>query len=217
MGAGRLLHSDSICEGALFCSGKPAPAAAKAVIAMNKDLELVSADDDKGLLTVRNKQTGEVITVSADDANKGKISFKQNGKDLGSLELHTDNPSLDVKTSQGSATIGPGIAAAPPSWIPTYPGAVLGWDYAVRDQNNVPKSGSFHFLTTDDPDKIVVFYSDGLKRSGLTVTSAGTQASGSKTGVLNAIEEKGNRTLYLGVTPQTGSGNMVSIIFSTGG
>jgi len=196
---------------------KPALAGAKAVVAMDPDLELVSSDDDKGVLTIRDKKTGEVITISADDVNKGKLSFKQNGKELGTFEVHSDSPSVEVKTGNGSATLGPGGSYAPPEWIPVYPGAALGWDYSVRDKSNVPRNGSFHFITNDDPDKIVNFYSDALKRSGLTVTTTGIQAGGGKTGVLNAIEEKGNRTLYLGVTPQTGSSNMVSIVFNSGG
>src|SRR5260370_17990520 len=88
---------------------KPALAAAKAVIAMNPDLEIVSSDDDKGILTVRNKKTGEVITVRADQASKGKLNFKQNGKDLGSFEVHTDNPSIEATTNDGTATLRPWI------------------------------------------------------------------------------------------------------------
>jgi hypothetical protein len=193
---------------------KPALAAAKAVVALNKDLELVSSDDEKGTLTIRNKQTGEVITITADDANKGKISFKQNGKDVGSIEVNTDKSSIDVKTNQGSTTLGPGIKDAPPAWIPIYPGSVLGWDYATRDTNNVPKSGSFHFLTNDDPGKVVDFYADGLKRAGLTVTNTAIQAGTGKTGVLSAFQDSTARQIYIGVTPQSGS-NMVSVVFST--
>jgi len=193
---------------------KPALAAAKAIVALNPDLELVSSDDEKGTLTIRDKQTGEVITVTADDANKGKLSFKQNGKDVGSLQVHTDNPSIDVKTNQGSATLGPGVKDAPPDWIPVYPGTTLGWDYAVRGTDNVPKSGSFHFLTSDDPDKVVSFYADAMKRGGLTVTNTAIQAGSGKTGVLNAFQDSTGRQIYLSVTPQAGS-NMGSIIFST--
>ena len=193
---------------------KPALAAAKAIVALNPDLELVSSDDEKGTLTIRDKQTGEVITVTADDANKGKLSFKQNGKDVGSLQVHTDNPSIDVKTNQGSATLGPGVKDAPPDWIPAYPGSTLGWDYAVRGTDNVPKSGSFHFLTSDDPDKVVSFYADAMKRGGLTVANTAIQAGSGKTGVLSAFQDSTGRQIYLGVTPQSGT-NMVSIIFST--
>jgi hypothetical protein len=192
---------------------KPALAAAKAVIAMNKDLELVSSDDDKGLLTVRNKQTGEVITISADDANKGKLSFKQNGKDLGSLEVHTDNPSIEVKGEKGSAQIGPGITEAPPEWIPIYPGAVLSWDYTVHDKKAGTSHGSFHFLTSDAPEKVVEFYADAMKRSGLTITTNGVVTTESKTGFLNAAQDARGRQFNLGVTPQTGSASMVSIVF----
>jgi len=195
---------------------RPALAAAKAVIAMNKDLELVSSDDEKGMLTVRDKQTGEVITISADDANKGKLSFKQNGKDLGSFQVNSDNPSVEVKGEKGSAVVGAGIKDTPPSWIPVYPGAVLGWDYAMRDKDNVPQNGSFHFLSNDDPDKIVNFYKDGLKRAGLTVTGTGIELGGGKTGVLNAYQDSPSRQIYLGVTPQPGAGNMVSVVFNSG-
>jgi len=211
---------------------RPALAAAKAVIALNPDLELVSSDDQKGTLTVRDKKTGEVITVSADDAKKGKLSFKQNGKDLGSLEVHTDNPSVEVKGDKGSMAIGAGIKDAPPSWIPVYPGTVLGWDYAVRDKNDVPQNGSFHFLTNDEPDRIVSFYKDGLKRAGLTVTGAEIQAKSSipggipggipgsspngKVGLLNAYSDQPPRQMYLGVTAQPGGGNMVSVVFNSG-
>ena len=192
---------------------KPALAAAKAVIAMNSDLELVSSDDEKGTLTVRDKKTGEVITVTADDANKGKLSFKQNGKDVGTLEVHTDNPSLEVKTSQGSAQLGPGITDSPPSWIPVYPGAVISWDYSVHDKNKGATHGSFHFLTSDEPEKVVNFYADAMRRSGLTVNTNGVVTTGTKTGFLNAAEDKSERQFNLGVTPQTGSTSMVSIVF----
>src|SRR5262245_32481558 len=212
---------------------RPALAAAKAVIAMNKDLELVSSDDEKGMLTVRDKQTGEVITISADDANKGKLSFKQSGKDLGSLQVNTDNPSIEVKSDKGSAALGPGVKDTPPEWIPVYPGTELGWDYAVRDKNNVPQNGSFHFLTRDDPNKILNFYSDGLRRAGLTVTGTEIPTGGGsipggvpggipgsstvgKIGVLNAYQDSPPRQIYLSVTPQSGAGNMVSIVFNSG-
>src|SRR4029453_8943126 len=52
----------------------PEMAAAKLVVKMTPDLELVSADDAAGTLTVKNTKTGEVVTVSVADAKEGKFS-----------------------------------------------------------------------------------------------------------------------------------------------
>src|SRR5215467_2111425 len=45
---------------------RPALAAAKALTAFNPDVDVVSTDDEKGTITIRNKKTGETITISAD-------------------------------------------------------------------------------------------------------------------------------------------------------
>src|SRR5262245_44092740 len=52
----------------------PAKAAAELAIKMNPDVELVSSDDEK--MTVRDKKTGEEVTVNFADAKEGKFSFK---------------------------------------------------------------------------------------------------------------------------------------------
>lgn len=50
-------------------------ATAKLIIQANPDLDLVSSDEAAGTMTVRNKRTNEVITVSIEDVKNGKIRF----------------------------------------------------------------------------------------------------------------------------------------------
>ena len=67
---------------------KPALAAAKLMVATNPDVELVSVDEEKGLITVKDKKTGKTVTVNLDEVNSGKITFKGEGKDDILGELH---------------------------------------------------------------------------------------------------------------------------------
>jgi Domain of unknown function (DUF4878) len=50
-------------------------ATAKLIIQASPDLELVSTNEAAGTVTVRNKRTNEVITVSIEDVKNGKFRF----------------------------------------------------------------------------------------------------------------------------------------------
>jgi len=59
----------------------PALAIAKMAVAANPNLETVSADEGRQEITIRDKQTGKVTTMSFEDAKKGKFVFKEDGKE----------------------------------------------------------------------------------------------------------------------------------------
>ena len=50
----------------------PAKATAMMVVKFDKDLEIVSADDEKQTVTIKVKSTGETMTLSAEDFENGK-------------------------------------------------------------------------------------------------------------------------------------------------
>src|SRR5271157_677458 len=54
----------------------PAMAIAKLAVAANPDVEIVLEDDDRGIITIRNKKTGEELTMNAEDIKAGKLKFK---------------------------------------------------------------------------------------------------------------------------------------------
>jgi hypothetical protein len=102
----------------------PALAAAKLMVAANPDVEMVTADEGKQEMTVRDKKTGKVYTMSFEDAKSGKFTMKEDGK----------------------ATLTVGGKAKVPSWVPDYPGSDpqgafsaqgedrCGWDIHFQDQ-----------------------------------------------------------------------------------
>lgn len=54
---------------------RPVYTAAKALVMLNPDIELVNADEDSQKITIREKATGKTMTVSLEDLKEGRISF----------------------------------------------------------------------------------------------------------------------------------------------
>lgn len=54
---------------------KPIYTAAKALVMLHPDIELVNADEDSERITIREKSTGKTVTLSLEDLKEGKISF----------------------------------------------------------------------------------------------------------------------------------------------
>lgn len=184
----------------------PAVAVARMMVAMNPDIELVSVDEEKELITVKDKTTGKTVTVTLNQAKNGKITFKGDGKDEEvTLEAkgEGENGSLEVKTKDGSAKFGAGSDAKLPNWFPSYPGADIQGAFSAQGKDG--EGGSFGFSTTDSIEKVVKFYEDNLKQAGLKITTNSVQQNGvvsmgSLTGedeskkhsaFINAISDKG--------------------------
>jgi len=120
----------------------PAQAAARMMVAANPDLEFVSSDEGRQEITVRNKKTGKLVTMSFDDARNGKLT---------------------VTTEDGTLRIG-GDAKVP-TWVPDYPGSQP--RRAFSSQGKGEESGSFTFQTKDDSDRVLRFYTDQFRVTGL--------------------------------------------------
>ena len=185
---------------------RPALAVAKMMVAANPDVELVSVDDEKGLITVKDKKTGKSVTVNLEDAQKGRITFKGGDKDEEiTIEAkgEGDSGSLEVKSKEGIAKFSAGSEAKLPAWFPTYPGAVI--QVTVSAESKDGEGGTFGFSTVDSIEKVVKFYEDNLKQAGLNVTTNTVQQNGTitmgslvgedegkrRTTLVNAISDKG--------------------------
>ncbi|RPH54695.1 hypothetical protein EHM82_06480, partial [bacterium] len=53
----------------------PVMTAAEWAVRANPDVELVESDPEAGTLTIREKATGKVTTISAEDAKEGKFTI----------------------------------------------------------------------------------------------------------------------------------------------
>ncbi len=101
----------------------PGLAVAKMMVSANPDLEMVSVDENRGIIRVREKKTGKTMTVNLEAAKEGKIEFQdENGE---KIELQAtgggDSGSLTVKTQKGTMQLGTGLKL--PDWLPSYAGA----------------------------------------------------------------------------------------------
>jgi hypothetical protein len=193
----------------------PEFAIAKMIVSANPDVELVSADEEKGLLTIKDKKTGEVMTINLDDVQNGKLTFKKDGKDAVTLEAKADESkgSLEVKSADGTAKFGSGAVDKLPDWLPAYPDIKTEGSYSAQTRDG--ESGGFHFLTRDTPNKVIGFYQDGLERAGLTVTTNIVQQSGKATGGMAAGEDSTKkRTAYINAVVGD-DGTRVNVAFAT--
>ena len=164
------------------------------IAAMNPDIEVVDRDAGNGKVTVRNKQTGETVTVDLDDIRQGKISFSSDDGDEATMSLDQATGKLEIQ-GQGDdgATMSFGGDTQLPSWIPTYPGATSEGVYNAETAE--ASSGTFSMTTTDSVDRVFTYLKGQLEGGGYSVTEtrfSGPQGDG---GMLNGESGDGNRTL----------------------
>ena len=55
----------------------PGLAATKMITAMNPDVQVLKTDEDKGLITLRDKKTGKVYTMDFEAVKEGRIKFQE--------------------------------------------------------------------------------------------------------------------------------------------
>jgi hypothetical protein len=191
----------------------PGLATAKLLVATNPDLELVSTDDRRGIVTIRQKSSGKIMTMNFDDMKRGKFTFKEDGKDAVTLEAHGsgDTGSFQMKSGSESLTMGASRATFP-AWIPAYPNSKPMSTFSMNGKEGT--SASFQFQTQDAPKDVVAFYESGLKQTGFRITATTTSESAASSGGLVSGDDSANKRAVL-VTVGTGNqGTTVSVTYS---
>lgn len=157
----------------------PAKAAAEMAVRMNPELELVSSDDDAGTMTVRNKETGEEITLDFSDIADGSFSFR------------TEEGEMSVSAESGGITaVGPGGQVTTfgstgdidlPAWVERYPGAETA-ESGFASSSTDEVSGMFTVVTDDAVDAVTAWYRERLEGLGYEVqvtTASGPEGASS--------------------------------------
>jgi len=145
----------------------PTLAAAKLAVQMNPELDLVSTDDAHSTITFKNKRTGEVMTINAEDAKNGHFEFK--GKDgTAVLDASAKDGTFKVTNEKGEvASWGAGTAKNLPGWVPNYPGGAV---QGTFDSTNAEgRSAAFSVTTKDAANKVMDYYETQLKAGGFKV------------------------------------------------
>lgn len=169
----------------------PAVAITKMLATVNPDVSVLSVDEGKGVVTVRDKKTGKTLTVNLEDIKHGQIKFQEEGKEAITLEAR--------------------VNVQAPDWIPSYPGSKAQGTFSMKKGEE--EGGTYQFTTTDSVKDAMSFYEQSLPSAGFKITSRTTQdAGGSSGGMLAAEDADKKRSLV--VTLGTADGNTtVNVLF----
>ena len=172
----------------------PAMTVAKFVVAANPDVEMVSVDEGKGVIVVKDKKTGKQLTVNLEDARNGRIVFQEEGKESVTIEAkggEEGSGTVELKSEKGSVSFGSNPNAVMPGWLPAYPGATPQGNYSMKSGEG--ETGSFHFTTDDSIEKVMAFFEAQLKAEGFVVNTTSWKQSGAVAGGMVTGEEKSSK------------------------
>src|ERR1017187_9557976 len=145
----------------------------KIITASNPDAEVVATDPSSQTMRIRDRKTGEEVTLSFDDIKKGKLTFSAKGK-------NGEVANMEIGGGEGKL----------PSWVPTYPGAKAQGNMTARGEgaDGAGEGGVVTFTTPDPPSKVMAFYEAKIKDMGMTINLTGTSDAG---GLVAGVDEGG--------------------------
>jgi len=185
----------------------PELAAVKMITAANPDLELVSSDEANGKVTIKNKKTGEVVTLNMADIKNGQISF-DSAQGHSSLNFDQNAGKLEVKGANGQ-TASFGASAQLPSWVPAYPGAAAEGVYAAED--NAQRGGTFGLTTGDSVTQVFDYYKAQLNGAGFKVTESKYSGTGGDGGMVVGESNDGKRTVTFTIGAESGKTRVAGV------
>lgn len=148
----------------------PEQFAAELVVKANPDLELVRSVPGDKTVTIRQKSTGEEITLSFADLAAGKFSVKQKGK-----EIAVDSQSADgngvITVTEGDKTTQIATTTAgsrPPAWVPVSPSLKFAEGGYQVTENGVA-SGVASATSLESVETLRIFYKESLEKNGFAV------------------------------------------------
>ena len=151
----------------------------KIIEASNPDAEVVSTDPGSQTMRIRDRKTGEEVTLSFDDIKKGRLRFSAKGK-------NGEMANMEIGGGEGKM----------PSWVPVYPGARAQGNMTARGESDggMGEGGVVTFTTPDAAAKVTAFYEAKIKDLGMTIDLSGVSDAG---GMVTGEDEGGKRTLHV--------------------
>lgn len=209
-----LLAGIVVIAGGLYLAKKvadnPALVAATAIAATNPDVEVVSSDSGRGTVTFREKSSGKTVTLDLDQIKQGKLSFSEDGKEV---TVEAGEGGVRIKGSDGQTMEFGATLNKLPDWLPGYPGATVQGTMVTK--GGAEEGATAGFTTKDPADRVLKFYEENLKSSGMKITHQTThQEEGKLSGVLSAESQDGKRQVMVSASSE-GSDTNVGLTFSS--
>jgi hypothetical protein len=142
-------------------ANSPTRAAAKIIEIADKNIEIVSVDEEKKQITFKDKRTGRVETVTLDELQRRANQDQQAGRGGG-----------DEAGGGGSETANADL----PDWVPMYPGAEV--TQTSSSEIGGARTTAITFKTGDSVEDVVGFYEQALRKAKFNVTKNATQTNG---------------------------------------
>jgi hypothetical protein len=155
----------------------PGLAVSKMIATANPDAEVVRTDENAGTITIRDRKTGKVVTMTFDEVKNGRFKMSAQGE---------DGKNATVEIGGGTGKL--------PTWVPNYPGSTSQSTFSVRGnaEDGSGEGGNFTFTTKDPASKTLSFYQDKAKELGMKTNVTSTTDQGS---MIIASDEDNKRTL----------------------
>ncbi|MCX7895000.1 MAG: hypothetical protein N2447_03455 [Thermoanaerobaculum sp.] len=189
----------------------PAVAAAKVVAAANPDVEVVKADEEAGTITLRNKKTGEVLTMDAKDVEQGRITFSNEKGEKITVEGKGEGEKGTFRISSKGEELVFSSEVNLPAWVPIPAGVQLEGGASTRSEEG--EGGAVGFHTAMSPKEVLTFYEGSLKAAGFTPVVSKFEQNGQLVGGLVHGKHADGRNIVATVTQEKGR-TQVALTFS---
>lgn len=192
---------------------KPVFTAAKALIMLNPDIELVEADENSQRITIREKATGKTMSVSLEDLKEGKISFTDEKGEQYSVQTDGEGGGVRVQGPDGQQvfSVQPGGNIEFPEWAPVPAGTYSSSAKTATGEGTI-------WVVTVDTATTVPQLVEQLERDatshGFRVTGKSVTTTGDGSALMfSAVSADNKRTITAMGGSKTGA-SQVEFIFS---
>ena len=124
-------------------------------------------------MRIRDRKTGEEVTLSFDDIKKGRLRFSARDK-------NGQMANMEIGGGEGKL----------PSWVPVYPGAKAQGNMTANGQgaDGNGEGGMVSFTTPDSPSRVKAFYQEKCNEMGMSLDMS--QLGGAAGMIIGASEDK---------------------------
>src|SRR5512139_2564359 len=83
-------------------SGPPGEAIARLLSRNNAEIEVISVDEDRGVIRIRDKKSGKVLTIDLENAEEGKIVLMEGANQKLEIRTQVPDPAAGTQPADGS-------------------------------------------------------------------------------------------------------------------
>lgn len=176
-------------------SKSPQEAIVKMMLERNPEVEVLEVDQDNNRIKIRNKKTGEIITIDYSQAKKGIIQWKEKGK-KGSVEIKGEEKEgkIEISSEEGKTTITYGGDENLPDWLPEFKSFKILNQVTSKSGNK--SSGTIELESLKDIDETAKEIENLFKEKGFNLNQILTQKSGGAKTVMLQGELEKSKTFF---------------------